>query len=88
MNFKELLGDIKDCISRGKGTFGIGFTNVPNQQPFTLILGSIRATSINGDVRQARGGYIVSLGLSVEQVEMLRDGCIELLKVHKEGTEQ
>jgi hypothetical protein len=82
--FAGLLEDIRGAISRGKGTFGIGHSTLPAPEaPFVLILGALRAVTVNREVREARGGYIVSLGLTVAQLEQLRDHCSQLLEEHR-----
>jgi hypothetical protein len=82
--YAGLVEQIRGAISRGNGTFGIGHSNLPPQDPpFTLILGSVRARTVDGKLLSAPGGYIVSLGLTIEQVEKLRDECGQLLLEHE-----
>jgi hypothetical protein len=79
-----LIEEIRRAVSRGKGTFGIGHSTLgPPHKPFTLVLGSIRALTVDKELRHDQGGYVVTLGLTVEQVERLRDDCQTLLDEYR-----
>jgi hypothetical protein len=69
---QEALNEIRASISRGKGTFTLARMPAGQGKPFNLSAGSIRAI-------QVPGGFIVSLGLSRDQVVALRSMCDELL---------
>lgn len=72
---QEATKDIIASIARQKGSFAVtkSPTNAPTAKPFTLTAGSWRAVLV-------AGGYMVSLGLSREQLAMLRDECDALLR--------
>lgn len=69
---QDALNQIRASISRGKGTFALTRMPAGQGKPFNLSAGSIRAI-------QVPGGFIVSFGLSRDQVAGLRDICDELL---------
>lgn len=68
------LREIASAIGRRKGTFVLAPTSPDDavQNPFALAVGSWRAVQVDG-------GFIVTLGLSREQVEKLRTMCDEAL---------
>lgn len=68
------MADIAGAIGRKKATFVLARTpQVPGaSHPFTLAAGSWRAVKLDG-------GFVVTLGMSHEQVRYLRDVCKELL---------
>jgi hypothetical protein len=68
----EAINQIRDSIGRGKGTFTLTHAPAGQAKPFNLSAGSIRAIQVSG-------GFIVSLGLSRDQVATLRDICDALL---------
>lgn len=72
MSLKDVLDDIRSSIGRGKGTFGLARTPAGQGKPFSLAVGSIRAVQVDR-------GFIITLGLSREQVVVLRGMCDELL---------
>lgn len=69
---QDAINEIRSSISRGKGTFTLTHAPAGQAKPFNLSAGSIRAI-------QVPGGFVVSLGLSRDQVAWLRDRCDELL---------
>ena len=73
------LLQIRAAIGRGKGTFVLTRSPPGQGKPFSLAAGSIRAV-------QVEGGFIVVLGLTRDQVAMLREMCDELLAEGAEGS--
>jgi len=78
VTIQELLNEIRSSIRRGKGTFGLASSPPDRGKPYTLVTGSIRTVQIDG-------GFIISLGLSRDQVVKLREQCDELLRGDAEG---
>lgn len=74
LSMREAVTAIAASIGRGKGTFALARA-VPSDgisKPFVLATGSINATRVNG-------GFMVTIGLSREQVEVLRTMCDDAL---------
>jgi len=71
---RESVTAIAASIGRGKGTFVLARTEPSDgaSKPFNLAAGSINAVRVNG-------GFMVSIGLSRQQVEGLRAMCDEVL---------
>jgi hypothetical protein len=69
---QDALNEIRSSISRGKGTVAVTQSPPGQGKPFNLSVGSIRAI-------QVPNGFIISLGLSRDQVVALRAMCDELL---------
>jgi hypothetical protein len=78
MTMQEALSEIRSSISCGKGTFAVTPSPLGQGKPYSLAVGSVRAVQING-------GFIISLGLSRDQVAKLRAMCDELLAESAEG---
>lgn len=72
LTMQDALNEIRSSISRGKGTFVMASSPPGQGKPFNLSVGSIRAV-------QVPGGFVISLGLSRDQVARLREMCDELL---------
>lgn len=72
MTMQDALNEICASIRRGKGTFAVTPSPLEQVKPFSLTVGSIRAV-------QVPDGFIITLGLSRDQVEKLREMCDELL---------
>lgn len=71
---REAVNMVAASIERGKGTFVLART-VPSDgasKPFALAAGSVNAIRINN-------GFMVSIGLSRDQVAALRAMCDEAL---------
>lgn len=69
------LREIAESISRKKGNFVLAKTDPTDKlatKPYALAVGSIRVLSVNG-------GFTIMIGLRRDQVETLRDMCIEAL---------
>lgn len=71
---QDALNQINSSISRGKGTFAVIPSPSGQSKPFSLAVGSIRAV-------QVPGGFIITLGLTRDQVATFREMCDELLAV-------
>ena len=78
--FGEIMAQVRAGVLKGAGIFGVGYSTLPEgQAPFVLVLGAIKASTTHGQIRDSRGGYIVTLGMTTEHVIALRDQCNELL---------
>ncbi len=69
---EQIAAKIMAAIKRGKADFVVCRTNTPGQMEYGLIAGSKR-------VNQVPGGYLVTLQLDREKLEILRDTCNDLL---------
>jgi hypothetical protein len=66
--FDELVTEVSVACLRKTGTFGLVRAPSSATAPYVLVAGHHRAT-------ECPGGYIVSLGISKEQLMVLRDLC-------------
>ncbi len=73
-DLREGLQAIAEALGRGKGTFVLARTVATDgiSNPFVLAVGSIRSVRINK-------GFMITIGLSREQLEALRTMCDETL---------
>jgi hypothetical protein len=79
--FPEMMAQIRAGVLRGAGVFGVGHSTLPEgQAPYVLMMGALKASTTHGQIRDSRGGYIVSMGMTKEHIEQLRDQCIALLE--------
>lgn len=72
MTLQDALLKIASSISRGKGTFAVTRSPSGQAKPYSLAVGSIRTVQVDG-------GFIITLGLSRDQVVTLREMCDEVL---------
>jgi len=72
MTMRQALDEIRSSIGRGKGTFAVSRMPAGQGKPFSLSVGSIRVVRVDG-------GFVISLGLSRDQVAKLRAMCDEML---------
>jgi hypothetical protein len=79
MTLRDVLDEIRSSISRGKGTFGLAPTPLGQGKPYSLAVGSIRTVQVDR-------GFIITLGLSRDQVVKLREMCDEVLSARSEGS--
>lgn len=70
--FEEIVLEVAEACRRGKGTFGLARNSKRHPTPFALVAGHHKVVDIES-------GYLVSLGLTRDQVERLRDQCNVLL---------